>query len=72
MSATGAGTISYQWMKDKEVIQSDEYSGVNTDSLCISSFTSGHKGEYCCQISNEDSSITSNAAELQGTIKLGT
>ena len=73
VSATGAGTISYQWMKDKEPIKSDEYStytGINTDTLCISSFSPEHKGEYCCQTSNGDSCIISDAAELQGTIDL--
>ena len=71
MSATGAGTISYQWMKDKKAIKSDEYSaytGINTDTLRISSFSPEHKGEYCCQISNDDRSIISDVAELQGTI----
>lgn len=68
VSATGAGNITYQWMKDKEVIPSDEYTGINTDTLCISSFLPEHKGVYCCHISNEDSSVISDMAELQGTI----
>ena len=68
MFATGAGNIMYQWMKDKEVIKSDEYTGINTNALCISSFSPKHIGEYCCHISNEDSSIISDVAELQGTI----
>ena len=69
VSATGAGTISYQWMKDKEIIKCDgpsTYAGVSTDILCINTFSPAHKGEYCCKISNDDSSIISDVASLQG------
>ena len=71
VSATGAGTISYQWIKDNEAIKSDgttTYAGISTDTLCINSFTSEHKGEYCCKVSNDDSSIISDVASLQGIV----
>lgn len=71
VSATGAGTISYQWMKDEEAINCGEpstYAGIRTDTLCISSFSPEHKGQYCCTISNDDSIIISDVASLQGIV----
>ena len=58
-------------MKDGEAIDCGEpstYAGVNADILCISSFSSEHKGQYCCKISNDDSIIISDVASLQGIV----
>lgn len=69
VSATGAGTLSYEWIKDDEVIEHDQqpmYTGIDTDTLLIGSFSAEFKGKYWCKISNEDSVLYSNTADLQG------
>ena len=69
VSATGAGTISYQWMKDEEAIEHDQhpiYTGTNTNMLLIGSFSAEYIGQYWCKVSNEDSILYSNTADLQG------
>ena len=69
VSATGPGTLFYQWMKDGQAIINDKNSnctGVSTPELHISSFSSEHVGVYKCQVSNDYDAKDSNDAELTG------
>ena len=70
VSATGSGSLSYQWVKDGEAITSDKYpncTGVDTPELRISSFSSEYIGIYKCQVNSEYDAKDSSDAELTGT-----
>ena len=66
VSATGPGTLSYQWMKDGNAIDDEGYTGATTADLQTSSFSSEHVGGYKCRVSNENDSVCSSSAELTG------
>ena len=67
VSASGPDTLSYQWMKDRDSIISDDYIGVDTHILQITSFSPEHDGQYVCIVSNEYCSLTSKPGHLKGT-----
>ena len=69
VSATGSGTLLYQWIKDEEDITSEKYhncDGHDSHTLNISSLLPEHNGSYKCRVSTEYYSVISNAAELKG------
>ena len=70
VAATGAGTLHYQWMKDKGIISGHKlhsYDGADTPTLHITSFSPEHEGTYMCVVKNEHSDILhSFAADLKG------
>ena len=63
LSATGPGSLLYQWMKDEEAII-----GACNSTYHIESFSYEHSGRYKCQVSNEDCSLISNSAKLEGNL----
>ena len=72
VSASGAGTISYQWIKDEMDIVDNlgpEYIGIDTPNLIINWLSQQHVGQYSCRISNEDGCKISSPAQLRGMIK---
>lgn len=73
VSATGAGTLYYQWMKDKQAIGSDtplpDCTGLDTSTLLISSFAEEHEGSYTCVVKNDDNTLESSSADLKGKIR---
>ena len=71
VSATGPGTISYQWMKDGEEITSNNVpncSGFNTSHLHFNYFSPEHDGKYMCIVSNEYCTLKSRPGQLQGNL----
>ena len=67
VSAVGYGPMSYEWTKDGESIShsaSAELTGINTDTLTISSFSSGHRGKYTCTVKNDYKSVKSVPTDL--------
>ena len=71
VNATGLGTLSYQWMKDSEDIDTIKYpncSGVDTDTLIIAPFSSEYEGNYSCLVKDEaGQNIESNPMNIKGT-----
>ena len=68
VSATGAGTLYYKWLKDGEQISIHKnlnIHGVNTPSLCIRHFLAQHEGSYKCVVSNKYGSVDSNTVQLK-------
>ena len=56
VDATGLGTLSYKWLKDKEDIDETKYpncSGVDTATLTITPFSSEYEGSYSCLVKDE-------------------
>ena len=69
--ASGAGIISYHWIKDEKAIEDDQFptfTGIRSSKLCISSFMPECEGKYWCKVTNEDSALMSHSAELKGTV----
>jgi hypothetical protein len=64
VSAVGHGPLSYVWKKDENDITHPECTGVNTNSLTITFFSSIHVGSYSCVIKDDDKSLTSQSANL--------
>ena len=58
-SATGEGSLNYQWYKDNL-----EIAGATSTSLAINSTTIADEGWYHCVVTNEGGSVASNTAEL--------
>ena len=68
VSATGASTLYYKWLKDGEQIpihKNLNIHGVNTPSLCIRHFLAQHEGSYRCEISNKYGSVDSISVQLK-------
>ena len=68
VSATGAGAISYQWMKDGTGIELKSNNGIHmkASTLHISPFSKEHEGNYMCMVKNEDSELQTRIANLRG------
>ena len=64
VSAAGAESLSYQWKKNEEDINGDNYDGVDTPSLTIKEFLSDDQGKYFCVIKSCNRSIQSKKADL--------
>lgn len=65
VSATGAGTVAYQWQKNGiNINDGGHYSGTNTPTLTVSGADSGDTGSYRCIVSNVGGSAYSNPAAL--------
>ena len=66
VSATGPEPLSYKWKKDGEELLSDtKYTGANTHTLTISSFSKGDRGNYMCTVSCGQQSVESKPAALE-------
>ena len=58
LTAVGSGQLSYEWKKNqKEIIDRDHYDGIDTATLCITSFSDVCQGEYMCIVKNNDDAI---------------
>ena len=67
MSAVGYGVLSYEWSKDGNVIAHSaavEFTGTDTDTLIIPSFSYGHQGNYTCTIRDSHTSVMSKPANV--------
>ena len=67
VSAVGEGILSYHWMKDGIAFFDENLSncrGADTHTLCITSFTDEHEGEYKCVVSNAGGSVESKTIDL--------
>ena len=68
--ASGAGNLSYYWIKDDKVVEDDQFPALTRTrscTLCIPSFTPECEGKYWCKVTNEDGVLMSHRAELKGT-----
>ncbi len=59
VTATGTGTLTYQWQLDGNNI-----SGATNSSYTASGITTGDAGNYTCVVTNTCGTVTSNAAAL--------
>lgn len=65
VSATGSGTLSYQWQKNStNVTNGGHYAGCTTDTLTISSTDAGDATNYRCVVTDSNGSTYSNTAAL--------
>ena len=67
VSSVGFGHLSFEWMKDGNVMTDSaaaEFTGINTDTLTISSFLSSHQGNYQCAIKNNHKSVKSSPTNV--------
>lgn len=71
VTASGDGTLSYQWQKDQvNLSNGGHYSGCTTASLSITGADTNDAANYRCVVTNAGGSATSNAAAL--TLKAAT
>lgn len=59
VTATGTGPLKYQWQKNSSDIQY-----ANSSSYSIASLKTSDAGNYCCVVSNDYGTATSNSAAL--------
>ena len=67
--AAGPNTLSYQWMKDGDVITDTMLpgtTGTNASTLRINCLSPEHNGRYRCVISCEGCTLQSETATLKG------
>lgn len=66
VSASGGGTLTYQWQKDgNNLTDGGHYSGATTATLTVSSFAAGDAGSYRCVVTSVGcGSATSDSAVL--------
>ncbi len=65
VAASGAGTVSYRWQKDRSNLSNGgHYSGVTTATLTVSNASAADEAEYRCVVTADCGSATSNAASL--------
>jgi hypothetical protein len=68
ITATGSGTLTYQWQKNSSNLSNGgHYSGCTTTTLTISTADTNDEADYRCIVSNEAGSTTSNQASLTVT-----
>ncbi len=65
VTASGQGTLSYQWQKNgSDLANGGHYSGVTTSTLTVSMADANDAASYRCVVSNAGGSTPSNAAAL--------
>ena len=67
--AKGSSHLSYQWKKDGKLLPNDRptpFSGANSPTLFIQSYTPNHAGNYECVISSQSDHVKSPAIKLRG------
>jgi hypothetical protein len=70
VSASGAGTLAYQWAKNTTNLSNGAFSGratvsgATTSTLTLASITTNDQANYTCRITNSYGSITSSIASL--------
>ena len=72
VTASGPGTLSYQWIKDGDDITDTtlpDTTGTNTPTLQINCLSPKHDGKYMCVISyGEECMLESEVATLKGEL----
>ncbi len=69
VTATGAGTLYYQWQKDGvDLVSSSHYYGVNSSTLYVYSPEASDAGEYTVTVTNAGGDTISNAATITVTL----
>jgi hypothetical protein len=65
ITATGTGTLSYQWQNSGVNLSGAHYNGATTNNLSINSVTANDAGAYTCVVSNSaGSKVSSTGAKL--------
>ena len=65
VSATGSGTLTYQWQKNgADLSNGGHYSGVTTPVLTITNVDASDVGNYRCAVTNAGGTTLSNEAPL--------
>lgn len=71
VNATGLGTLSYQWLKDGDDIDTVKYpncSGIDTATLTITPFTLEYEGNYSCLVKDQTGQdAKSDPIEVKGS-----
>jgi len=68
VTATGSGTLAYQWQKNQSNLSNGgHYSGVTTSTLTISNCDSNDAANYRCVVTGDCGTATSNEATLTVT-----
>ncbi len=68
VTATGGGTLTYQWQKNQSNLSNGgHYSGCTTATLTISNADTNDEANYRCVVTNEGGSTNSNEATLTVT-----
>jgi len=71
VTATGEGTVTYQWRKDEsDLSNGGDISGATTSTLTISNVESADEADYECEVSDNNETLYSDTAAL--TLKDGT
>jgi len=71
VTATGDGTLTYQWQKNgANITDGQHYAGATTASLTVLNVGSSQVGDYRCVVTNAGGSTNSNTAAL--TLKQAT
>ena len=65
VSAIGPGPLTYKWKKDGVDIIDKDCTGVNEQTLIISSFSLQHEGKYTCEVKSNQKLVKSNPAKLE-------
>ena len=65
VSAIGPEPLTYKWKKDGVDIIDKDCTGVNEQTLIISSFSLQHEGKYTCEVKSNQKSVESNPAKLE-------
>ncbi len=63
LTATGSGTLSYQWMKDGALL-----SGATSATLALSNVQAASAGTYACVVSNALNGTTSTTTSASATL----
>ena len=69
VSAKGSSHLSYKWRKDGKFIPDDKptpFSGANSPTLFIQSYTPNHAGNYECVVSSQTDHMKSSTIKLRG------
>ena len=65
VTATGTGTLLYQWQKDLvDLTDGGNISGATADTLQVSNAQAADEGDYRCVVTDDNGSTDSDAAAL--------
>ena len=71
ITASGNGTLSYQWKKDGVDVTTDDFEGATSPKLHITAVDIQHEGLYTCVVSNEAGHVESEQTEVSiGMLKV--
>ena len=64
ITASGNGTLSYQWKKDGVDVTTDDFEGATSPKLHITAVDIRHEGLYTCVVSNKAGPMVSEQTEV--------